>query len=70
MGLFKKLFAADHEGLEKKADALYAAGDFGPAKLIYERALGAAPDEARTARPGPQAPGHLPPGPAARGPAL
>jgi len=48
MSLFKKLFAADHEGLEKKADALYAAGDFGPAKLIYERALGAAPDEART----------------------
>ena len=47
MSLFKKLFSADHAGLEKKADALYAAGDFGPAKLAYEKALGGAPDEAR-----------------------
>ncbi|MFZ1864712.1 MAG: tetratricopeptide repeat protein [Polyangiales bacterium] len=47
MSLFKKLFSADHAGLEEKADALYAAGDFGPAKLVYEKALGGAPDEAR-----------------------
>ncbi len=39
MGLFKKLFTADPAALEKKADALFAAGDFGPAKLAYEKAL-------------------------------
>ena len=47
MSLFKKLFSADPAGLEKKADALYAAGDYGPAKLAYEKALDAAPVEAR-----------------------
>lgn len=41
MGLFKKLFAADPAALEKKAHALFAARDFGPAKLAYERALDA-----------------------------
>lgn len=47
MSLFKKLFSADPAGLEKKADTLYAAGDYGPAKLAYEKALDAAPIEAR-----------------------
>ncbi len=41
MGLFKKLFTADPVALEEKADALFAAGDFGPAKLAYEKALDA-----------------------------
>lgn len=41
MSLFKKLFSTDPDALEKKADALYAAGDFGPAKLAYDRALAA-----------------------------
>ena len=43
MSLFKKLFSADPEALEKKADALYADGDYGPAKLVYEKALSASP---------------------------
>ena len=46
MGLFKKLFTADPEALEKKADALYAAGDYGSAKLAYEKALEASPQGA------------------------
>ena len=46
MSLFKKLFSADPAGLEKKADALYASGDYGPAKLTYERALAASPQDA------------------------
>jgi tetratricopeptide (TPR) repeat protein len=46
MSLLKKLFSADPKGLEKKADALYAAGDYGPAKLAYEKALAASPQEA------------------------
>jgi tetratricopeptide (TPR) repeat protein len=46
MRLLKKLFSADPVGLEKKADALYAAGDYGPAKLAYEKALAASPREA------------------------
>ena len=41
MGLFKKLFTTDPDALEKKADALFAEGDFGPAKLAYDKALGA-----------------------------
>ena len=41
MGLFKKLFATDPEALEKKGDALFEVGDFGPAKLTYEKALAA-----------------------------
>jgi tetratricopeptide (TPR) repeat protein len=49
MSLLKKLFSADPEGLEKKADALYAAGDYGPAKLAYEKALAASPDGAQAA---------------------
>jgi tetratricopeptide (TPR) repeat protein len=49
MSLWKNLFSADSASLEKKADALYAAGDFGPAKLAYEKALAAASDEARAA---------------------
>lgn len=48
MALFKKLFSVNPEGLEKKGDTLCSAGDFGPAKLAYERALGAASAEART----------------------
>jgi tetratricopeptide (TPR) repeat protein len=41
MGLFKKLFTTDPGALERKADALFAEGDFGPAKLAYDKALGA-----------------------------
>jgi len=48
MSLLKKLFSADPEALEKKADALYAAGDYGPAKLTYEKALAASPESAHT----------------------
>ncbi|KPK16800.1 MAG: hypothetical protein AMJ62_04140 [Myxococcales bacterium SG8_38] len=47
MSLLKKLFSADPAGLEKKADALYSAGDYGSAKLAYEKALDTAPAEAR-----------------------
>ena len=46
MSLLKKLFSADPEALEKKADALYAAGDYGPAKLTYEKALAASAEGA------------------------
>jgi len=46
MSLFKKLFTADPAALEKKADALFMAGDFGPAKLAYEKALDAHEDHA------------------------
>ncbi len=49
MSLLKKLFSADPEGLEKKADALYATGDYGPAKLAYEKALAASPESAHAA---------------------
>ncbi len=49
MSLFKKLFSADPEGLETKADALYADGDYGPAKLVYEKALAVSPEDARAA---------------------
>ncbi len=47
MSLFKKLFSADPEGLEKKADALYADGAYGTAKLAYEKALAASEDDAQ-----------------------
>jgi tetratricopeptide (TPR) repeat protein len=46
MSLLKKLFSADPEALEKKADALYAAGDYGPAKLTYEKVLAASAEGA------------------------
>lgn len=49
MSLLKKLFSADPEALERKADGLYAAGDYGPAKLAYEKALSASPESARAA---------------------
>jgi tetratricopeptide (TPR) repeat protein len=49
MSLLKKLFSADPEGLEKKADALYTVGDYGPAKLAYEKALAASPESAHAA---------------------
>jgi len=49
MGLLKKLFSADPEALEKKADALYAAGDYGPAKLAYEKAIAASPQDVHAA---------------------
>lgn len=49
MSLFKKLFSADPEALEKKADGLYAEEDYGPAKLAYEKALAACPEHARAA---------------------
>lgn len=49
MSLLKKLFSSDPLALEKKGDALYAAGDYGPAKLAYEKALGASPESDRPA---------------------
>jgi len=49
MSLFKKFFSADPEALEKKADALFESGDFGPAKLAYEKAIAAAPESSRAA---------------------
>ena len=47
MSVFKKLFSADPEALRRKADGLFEAGDFGPAKLVYEKAAEASPEEAR-----------------------
>lgn len=47
MSLFKKLFSSDPAAARQKADALFDAGDFGPAKLAYEKALAAAPTDAR-----------------------
>ncbi len=44
MGLFKKLFSADPEALRTKADALFDAGEYGPAKLAYEKAIAASGD--------------------------
>jgi tetratricopeptide (TPR) repeat protein len=49
MSFLKKLFSADPEALEKKADALYAAGDYGPAKLAYDKARAASPEDAGAA---------------------
>lgn len=49
MGLFKKLFASDPDSLRKKADALFERGDYGPAKLAYEKALEVAPAGERQA---------------------
>lgn len=47
MSLFKKLFSVDAESLKRKADALFDAGDFGPAKLAYEKAIAASSEDAR-----------------------
>ena len=47
MGLFKKLFTSDPESLRKKADALFDGGDYGPAKLAYEKAVEVASDDDR-----------------------
>jgi len=49
MSFLKKLFSADPEAMEKKADALFAAGDYGPAKLAYDKARAAAPESAAEA---------------------
>jgi tetratricopeptide (TPR) repeat protein len=49
MSLLKKLFSSDPLALEKKADALYENGDYGPAKLVYEKALGASQESERPA---------------------
>ncbi len=49
MSLFKKLFSADPEALESKADALLERGEYGPAKLAYEKALAAAPESSHQA---------------------
>ena len=49
MSFFKKLFSSDPEALEKKADALYAAREFGPAKLAYDKALAASAEGAEEA---------------------
>ena len=47
MSLFKKLFSTDPDALQRKADALFDAGNYGPAKLAYEKAIEASPDDAR-----------------------
>lgn len=47
MSLFKKLFSTDPEALRRKAEALFEAGDFGPAKLAYEKAIDASPEHER-----------------------
>ncbi|MGB5810012.1 MAG: hypothetical protein WBG86_05740, partial [Polyangiales bacterium] len=49
MGLFKKLFTADPLVLEQKGDALVADGDLGSAKLTYEKAMAARPENERGA---------------------
>ncbi len=49
MSFLKKLFSADPEALQAKADALFERGEYGPAKLAYEKALEAAPNAARAA---------------------
>ena len=49
MSLFKKLFSPDAKSLREKADALFEAGDFGPAKLVYEKAIAASADDERAA---------------------
>jgi tetratricopeptide (TPR) repeat protein len=46
MSLFKKLFSADPDVLKRKADDLFESGDFGPAKLAYEKAIAATPEDA------------------------
>ena len=46
MGLFKKLFGANPDALEEKADSLFANTQYGPAKLAYEKALDAHEDRA------------------------
>ena len=46
MGLFGKLFGG-YEARKDKADGLFERGQFGPAKLAYENALGAAPEPDR-----------------------
>ncbi|MBT8467281.1 MAG: tetratricopeptide repeat protein, partial [Deltaproteobacteria bacterium] len=46
MSFLKKMFSADPEAMEKKADALFADGAYGPAKLAYDKALAAAPESA------------------------
>lgn len=47
MGFFKKLFTADPAALEEKADALFDEGQFGPAKLTYEKAREATEESGR-----------------------
>lgn len=47
MGFFKKLFTADPGALEEKANALFDDGEFGPAKLTYEKARDAAEEGER-----------------------
>lgn len=46
MSFLKKLFSADPEALERKADALFATGDYGSAKLAYDKAREASPESA------------------------
>jgi tetratricopeptide (TPR) repeat protein len=47
MSILKRLFSASPEGLERKADSLYSAGQYGPAKLAYEKALEASSEGER-----------------------
>ncbi|NOY93913.1 MAG: tetratricopeptide repeat protein [Deltaproteobacteria bacterium] len=48
MGLFGNLFGG-YEARKKKADGLFEARHFGPAKLAYENALSSAPEQDRDA---------------------
>jgi tetratricopeptide (TPR) repeat protein len=47
MSLLKRLFSTSPEGLEKKADTLFADGRHGQAKLAYEKALEASSEGER-----------------------
>lgn len=49
MSFFKKLFSADPKALQNKGDALFAAGEFGAAKLTYEKAIDASHGDLRDA---------------------
>lgn len=49
MSLFKRMFSADPAALVEKADKLFDAGSYGPAKLAYEKALSASPESERSA---------------------
>jgi Tfp pilus assembly protein PilF len=49
MSLFKRMFSADPAALVDKADKLFDAGSYGPAKLAYEKALSASAEADRSA---------------------
>jgi tetratricopeptide (TPR) repeat protein len=49
MSFLKKLFSSDPKALRDKGDSLFAASEFGAAKLTYEKAIDASSDELRPA---------------------